>query len=228
MTKVSPAQWHELFLSSKLGANPQLVSWLLMSMNFQKHNQLLWTAHLVFLQAPLLSLMSRTQAISQLLRLSCTLGFLGHFCNPLSPLSVPLDCSFYQLVTLDRFCRQVSSEALILRRGKYVFCFFHASKLCWNVWSLNAQGVPSMGIQLRLDQVSVGWIMKSPWDTQAVMIWWVSSPCSCKADGALAGALLENIECAEVKASAVYVKEWMHSAPTWVHRLTVHNPLSVL
>lgn len=203
MTKVSPAQRNELFLSSKLWANPQLVSWLLMNMNFQKHNQLLWTAHLVFLQAPLLSLMSRTQVLSQLLRLSCTLGFLGHLCSPLCPLSVPLDCSVYQFVTWDRFCRQVSSEALILSRGKYVFCFFHATKLCWNAWSLNAQGVPSVGIQLRLVPVSVGWVIKSPWGTQAVKFRWVSSPCSCKADGVLAAALLENTVCrGESKCSA--------------------------
>lgn len=138
MTQVSPAQRNELFLSSKLRANPQLVSWLLMNASFQKHNQLLWTAHLVFLQAPLLSLLSRTWVLYQLPRLSCTLGFLGHFCSPLASFSFPLDCSvwLYQLVTWDRFCRQVSSEALSLSRGKDVFCFFHASKLHWNAWSL--------------------------------------------------------------------------------------------
>lgn len=41
MTQVSPAQRNELFLSSKLRANPQLVSWLLMNASFQKHSQLL-------------------------------------------------------------------------------------------------------------------------------------------------------------------------------------------
>lgn len=208
MTKVSPAQWNELFLSSKLRAYPQLNSCLLMNMSFQKHNQLLWTAHLVFLQAPLLSPLSRTQVLSQLPRLSCTLGFLGHFCGPLSPLSVPLDCSvwLYQLVTWDRFYRQVSSEVLILSWGKDVFCSFHGSKVYLSVWSLNARAMPSMGIQLRLVQVSVGWIIKSPWGTQAVKFRWMSSPCKgCKADGVLAGALFENIECAEVKASACEV-----------------------
>lgn len=176
MTKVSPAQQNELFLSSKLRANPQLCQLVTNEHEFSQ-TQLLWTAHLVFLWDPLLSLLSRTQILSQLWRLSCTLGFLGHFCSLLSPLSIPQDCSarLYQLVTWARFCRWVSSEALILSRGKDVFCFFHASKLYWNVWSLNAMGVPSMEIQLRIVEVSVGWVIKSPWGTQAVKFWWVST-----------------------------------------------------
>ena len=122
MTKVSPAQLNSLFLFSKLRAKLLLVSWLLMHVSFQKHNQLTFTSGLHtwlswgpvlvsdYLYLPLLlSLLSRTQVLSQLLRLSCTLGFLRHFCSPLSPLDFLLDCSvcLYQLVTGDRCCRQV-------------------------------------------------------------------------------------------------------------------------
>lgn len=46
MTKVSPAQLNNLFLFSKLRANLLLVSWLLMNVSLQKHNQLTFTSGL--------------------------------------------------------------------------------------------------------------------------------------------------------------------------------------
>lgn len=52
----------------------------------------------------------------------------------------------------------------------------------------------------------------------------MSSPRSCKADGVLARALFKNTECAEVKESAVHVKEREHSAATWALRLTAYSP----
>lgn len=54
MTKVSSARLNKLFPFSELRANLLLVSWLLMNMSFQKHNQLTFTSGLSFPSGPTL------------------------------------------------------------------------------------------------------------------------------------------------------------------------------